>query len=636
MHTSGRRLQHDSQSRPAAEVGAVWLLCAAAVVAPVLLGASGIWTRLALEATITVAVILWAASGPRSIWATAIPLLVYGLALFQLIPLPDSILVNVAPVSAGAWKVANEGNANAWGQIAVSPGDTLCGIRRLFLAVATVAVVTQVGRSQLYRRRLMASLAASGAIIAALGMVFSGNQGGTMLGIVDLTGPGNDRFNPVIMPVESAGFGRTDWVTVADRRYQRDAANVGGGVGPYIYSNHFAGAVVLTFPVILAWWLAWSHGRLHGLIRWAVALAGMGLMLWMVWALADSRAGVGAAVAASIVLVALTVESRGMRAAAVAVVTAGAAVFVLFLAAGVAMLLGPTDAIVKSLPIGWQAGLTAALNDPRVLAAGIAFRMFLASPILGTGLDSYQLVFARFQRADHTLFYAHNDYAQLLAEAGSAGAVALLIVTLIMLGRLMRFFRDAKGGYRVLNAGPWAALAGLAAHSAFDWNLHLPANAYLACVVGGLCGSSVPQVVGARLQAAAARIPEAVPRFGLIVVGVLCLAMLSRDAISQQAQRNLQKAIVMVQPAATGETARHAGDTVGGAVAFAEKAGRWDRRNSRLALLLGQANLHLATAARSPYEQGLFLDAAAKWFFIARRACAMGRGFPEPIPQKAR
>lgn len=620
-------------NRPVAEIVAAWLLCASAVLSPVFLGASGIWSRLALEAAVIVAACLWAASGKRTVWSTLIPLAACGIALLQLLPLPDRILVNLAPVSAGAWKVATEGTSNAWGCISINPGATLCGIRRLFVGCAVLGMVTEVARHKLSRNRLLAAIAASGAIIVFLALIFGPTNGRHILGIVDLIGPFPTAFTPIIRPVASAGFGKVEWATIGEQRFQLEFANVGPGIGSYIYSNHFAGGVVLTLPIMLSWWLMGTRARLHDAMRWGVAASGLAIAGWLVGIVADSRGGVVALFLTVITFLTLAVEHPFIRRASVAIGIVSVMAGIGLMAAGLLILLSPSFNVVHLLPTAWRSSVMAAFSDPRVIAAMIAVRMFSASPLLGTGIDSYSDVFARFHTSEHTLFYAHNDYAQLLAETGAAGAAALGIAAYVLGSRLLHFFLHAKGAYRMLNAGPWAALAGIATHSVFDWNLHLPANAFLACVVGGLCASSVPPDPPRWARNLAGKIPELLPRTCFVVAALLCLLFLIRDAASDHAQHIVRQ--YLFTPSQTKLTNAEVDSQAGfeRSMTFAEGIARWDRRNSRLAILLGQACLKRASLASEPLEQRRWLDTAAKWFLVARWDSPLGRGFPQTIAE---
>ena len=64
------------------------------------------------------------------------------------------------------------------------------------------------------------------------------------------------------------------------------------------------------------------------------------------------------------------------------------------------------------------------MADSRAVAAHAALRMFAASPLLGIGLSCFGVFVPRFVPGDLLLYYAHNDYAQLLAETGLAGLAA--------------------------------------------------------------------------------------------------------------------------------------------------------------------------------------------------------------------
>jgi O-antigen ligase len=618
-----------SAAKPLAENAAVWILSGTAVLAPIFLGASGIWSRLALEAAIVVAACLWAMAGTRSVWATLLPVVVCGTTLLQLLPLPDRLLVDLAPVSAGAWKLATGGATDTWGRISVNPAATLAGIQRLFLACTVVAMVTETARRKSYRNRLLAGLATSGMIILVLGGIFGRDHGSRVLGVVDLIGPFPSAFNPTVRPVQSAGFGKSEWETIGTQRYQVDFANVSSGIGPYIYSNHFAGAVVLTLPIMCAWWLLAARGRLHDVFRWGVAILGLAGGIWFTGIVADSRAGVAALTFAWIIFAALAAERLWLQRLFTATGLACTVALLGLMVAGLVLLLAPTSEVFRSLPEPWHPTITAALNDPRVIAAQIAMRMFFASPLLGTGIDSYQDVFARFHDSDYTLFFAHNDYAQLLAETGAAGVVTIALMAYVLGKRLLTFYFQAKGEYRVLNAGPWAALAGIAAHSAFDWNLHLPANAFLACVVGGLCASSVPPAVPRWAHGLADRIPEIACRTVFIVAAGTCLAFLTRDALSDHAQKGIREQLYFPREKDRAASLIPSDETLDRAMAFAAEMAGWDPANSRLSMVLGQASLHRASLAALTEDRGRWIDASAKWFLLAKWAAPLGRGFPQ-------
>jgi hypothetical protein len=557
------------------------------------------------------------------------PLVVAAACLLQLVPLPDWILVQLAPVSAGAWKVALAGDPDTWGRIAVDPAETAASIRRLLLGLATAAAVTDMTRYQVQRKRMSTALAVAGVAILGLGLVFgAANKDRVMLGFVPLAGPIFVNNDPTLMPVQSVGAGTTEWVTVAGFHYPVDTGSVGDAFGSYIYSNHFAGGVVLTLPITIAAWLFVTRSRAAIVVR--LLLAGMlfGAALWAVGPAASSRAGVAALIVAGLALASL-ITTRGLlrRVAIICLTGTVATIVVAFI-----MLLGPVQQVTPFIPDAWRKPLGDILHNARTLAAQVGFRMFLASPLLGTGLGSFAAVFPRYSSDGGMLFFAHNEYAQLLAETGLAGATLTAGLVATLARRCVRFCRDAPIPYRILAAGPWAALAGGAIHAAFDWNLHLPANGLLACLVVGLAASSVPvrHIVGPR------HLPAWVPQGLLVLAVAACLGLQMRDAFTETAKQSLRDALAADRLAMKERRRDIDTELLRNAVARGIRSIAWNPTDSRLPLLIGQATLHLAARTDDVTQREELLTEVDKWMQQARRHCAICRGLAEPVLPRRR
>ena len=103
-------------------------------------------------------------------------------------------------------------------------------------------------------------------------------------------------------------------------------------------------------------------------------------------------------------------------------------------------------------------------------------------PLFGVGLGAWPELFLRYRSAPWTRQFfreAHNDYLQLGAETGVVG-VALLAWFFFLGGRrLVGALKNAGAKNLPLLAGILAALAGMALHEWFDFNLQIPANALL-------------------------------------------------------------------------------------------------------------------------------------------------------------
>ena len=94
--------------------------------------------------------------------------------------------------------------------------------------------------------------------------------------------------------------------------------------------------------------------------------------------------------------------------------------------------------------------------------------------------------------ADKRLEYAHNDYLQLLIEAGWIGFIAVLTGFLIFMWKnayRIRHMNPQKDPMRFfLAVGAFSGLISLAFHSFFDFNLQIPANCvYFVTLMAILC-----------------------------------------------------------------------------------------------------------------------------------------------------
>jgi O-antigen ligase/tetratricopeptide (TPR) repeat protein len=112
------------------------------------------------------------------------------------------------------------------------------------------------------------------------------------------------------------------------------------------------------------------------------------------------------------------------------------------------------------------------------------FKMVSDFPFLGVGLGSWQDLYQRYQRAPWTpIFFreAHNDYLELLAETGVVGFLLLLLFFFNagkgLLAHLSQSSDDARS--KALVAMLLAALGTMTFHELFDFNLQIPANAFL-------------------------------------------------------------------------------------------------------------------------------------------------------------
>lgn len=113
--------------------------------------------------------------------------------------------------------------------------------------------------------------------------------------------------------------------------------------------------------------------------------------------------------------------------------------------------------------------------------------MFGDYHITGVGIGNFQYAFSRYQAVEDTkgfLRYAHNDWAQFLAEAGIVGFCLLVTGMIYYFYRTIRLWRKRSDPFAVcVGIVPLAAITALAIHSYSDFNLHIPANCLMLAAI---------------------------------------------------------------------------------------------------------------------------------------------------------
>lgn len=613
------------------ESATVAILGLTAVLGPLLLAGTPAWARFGIEAAMATASVLWAVAQGRR-WAAVIAAVaITAPFLCQTVTLPRPVLETLAPLPARAWAVADKETGGGRNSISVDPHETAVAAQRAFLGLATITVVTSLGRNRRHRSWLVAAMTTSALLMWALGVALPTprEKGRTLLGSIDLAGPIDFWLTPLKHPIETAGFAYQTWVAASGQRYQTCDWGIGDGFGSYVVSNHFAGGLTLTLPLAIAAWCSLTRGRLPSWVRLPTAAGAVLAAVWTTAFLADSRAGAASMLLAGLTVLVLCCENRALRLGATAVT----AIYVATVGAFLVVFFGGFHGVVDLFPEPARVRVHGLLDDPRALATAVALRMFRGSPLAGTGLSTFGLVFPGVASHATVLYYTHNDYAQLLAETGLLGGGMMAIAAVIFGRRFLRFATSGRRLNRDLDAGPWAALAGIALHTALDWNLHVPANAFLACVVAGLAlssGTSADETAssGDTQILSGSRIAGAI--FALACV--VALAILGRDAFTGQAMAQMRYAITGARMTEKNLPIPNTWPDLTTAVAAGERAMVWDPANPHLALLIGQAHLHLTATPQSIDSAAAHVTAAETMFRRARINCAAGWGFAQAEP----
>ena len=250
--------------------------------------------------------------------------------------------------------------------------------------------------------------------------------------------------------------------------------------GPYVNHNHYAGLMEILVPIPLIFSFSrYAHGREKWISASAAALMAATIFL------CGSRGGMVAFAAQMAIFVWLFCRESRQK--------------------GLAFLLG-AFLLVALGTVAWTGGgevsariLSSATdrhaeiaNNTRLRIDRDTLQMFAKRPLLGWGMGTFEDVYPQF-RSFYTNFLidkAHNDYLQLLAEAGILGfgcAVWFLSASLRTAWRnIHKWTSDINAAVAAVSL---LGISGILVHSLVDFNLQIPANAllfYSLCIVASM------------------------------------------------------------------------------------------------------------------------------------------------------
>jgi len=165
-----------------------------------------------------------------------------------------------------------------------------------------------------------------------------------------------------------------------------------------------------------------------------------------------------------------------------------ALILVLF---GTVLLLGGDDSLLRG--IGLQ-NPEDDISSGRLHFWQIALRIFFDYPILGAGLDAFAIAFTRYDSWNgmFRVEQAHNDYLQILADAGILGFACVAAFIYLLFKKGLQTIRESSDNFRRGAAvGALAGCFGILVHSFFDFPLRTPSNAFFFLTLTVLTTASI-------------------------------------------------------------------------------------------------------------------------------------------------
>jgi len=244
--------------------------------------------------------------------------------------------------------------------------------------------------------------------------------------------------------------------------------------GPYVNHNHYAGLMEMLIPIPLVFAFSrYAHGRKKWLAASAAAFMGASIFL------SGSRGGMAAfAIEIAIFFYFLFRERTHNR---VALLMGG---FLLVALASIVWIGGnEVSSRLSTLADYKRPDLN---TDVRMKIDRDAMRMISARPLLGWGLGTFADVYPQFRSfyTNSLVNEAHNDYLQTLIESGlfGFGLAMWLVITAVRRAwqKTSNWPSDVNG---ILALAALLGICGILVHSLVDFNLEVPANAMLFCVL---------------------------------------------------------------------------------------------------------------------------------------------------------
>lgn len=113
----------------------------------------------------------------------------------------------------------------------------------------------------------------------------------------------------------------------------------------------------------------------------------------------------------------------------------------------------------------------------RFYPARDAFQIIKDFPLFGVGGGNFRYIFPLYRTFEAPFYnYLHNDFLELIVEKGILGAFFYFTFFIFIIKEILEKIKTRRSPtVRILSIGVLSGLAGVAAHSFFEFNFHIPA-----------------------------------------------------------------------------------------------------------------------------------------------------------------
>lgn len=258
----------------------------------------------------------------------------------------------------------------------------------------------------------------------------------------------------------------------------RPGQYLGRGSGTYLNPNQLAGLLGLAIPLALSYTVL---SRFKPVMKVLFIYGAIAMMAGV--AVTLSRGGIISVSATLAVFCLVLLLQRGYWLPALAILAVIAGVGILFATQ------------FESLQRRFLAPFEAGHEDIRTQDRPVAVHLFEDHPWWGGGPGHFDSEFARYRPPVVQIrpVYAHNDYLNTLSDWGGVGMTVIAVVIALVVFGVFKTWPSAppevdapaalKSDRAAFLMGAALGLLDILFHSAFDFNMHAPANAAIVVIL---------------------------------------------------------------------------------------------------------------------------------------------------------
>ena len=325
--------------------------------------------------------------------------------------------------------------------------------------------------------------------------------------------------------------------------------------GPFINKNHFAGYIEMIVPLAIGLTLsgrkstesAFTDSSIHAKKilnkvvsdqgKYILIIFSTGIMILALF-LSRSRGGMTSfAVSMAVFVFCLWKKKSGGGKFLVLIGSIIVPVFIFSLWMDYLQVSGQLISLLSTIKEGMS-------NEVRFKVWNNALLIIKDYPVFGVGLGGWGLIYPLYQKIATGHYFSHleNDYEQIFVEAGTIGALVAILGAVMFSVYVLKRFMDLRDRRMVLlSAGGIASCTAIAVHSAVDFNLHIPSNAFhftlvmalLVVIVNLRGGERKPYLIYSYFKFRLTRTRRILWAILIIVIGIFFSAILSENLKAQ-------------------------------------------------------------------------------------------------------